>query len=77
MKWRDMRKTKAVKWKTTEEWRDTQAKGSQEAGKPQAPELPYTEKIETNQILPSSAPCNFPEIFYNFPWSLMLTAGRC
>lgn len=77
MKWSDTRKTKAVKWKTTEKWRDTQVKESQEAGKLQAPELPYTEKMETNKILPYAAPCNFPEIFYNFPWSPMLTAGRC
>lgn len=57
--------------------RDTQAKVSQEAGELQAPELLSTEKTKTNQILPSAAPCNFPEIFYNFPWSPTLTAGRC
>lgn len=38
---------------------------------------PLYRENETNQILPSAAPCNFPEIFYNFPWSPMLTAGRC
>lgn len=71
-----MKKTKAIKWKTTEEWRHP-GKKSQEAGKLQPPEMPYTEQIETNQMLPSAAPCNFPEIFCNFPWSPMLTAGRC